>query len=678
MRWTALPYISLLVVVSLCAAADADEAPAVGETLVVGSDAGRALDEPAFVTVVEVPDSAAPSAAEIVSEVVGVNVRGLGGLGAFSSLSIRGAPSGQTAVLIDGVPVSRLAIATFDLSSLEVSTFDRIAVHRGGGLPGLHVGGLGGAVAFRSRVGAGQVGSVNRFAIGAGSYGARRASVQRLDTTDGGLDTSIVASYAGATGDYDYFHDGGTPVNLSDDSTRTRRNNQHDQLEGAARFRLRRPSWTLEGGERLAWKQQGLPGVTGNEALRTELARVRNIVDLGLELRRHHLDAGATGYFVFEQLRYQDPDGELGFGVQDSRLRTLSVGLSPSVAWYASAAHTMAARVDGSVESFERHSAIDDGTAVEPHGVRLGAAATLEHEARFAGGRWAVVPVLSWQIMATDAEGTGTGLGLDGPPDDRTDAALTGELGVRWRVTPTFTWKATSGRHFRPPTLAEAFGDRGAIVGNPRLRPERGWRADTGVVWAPGEVAYVEAALFASRTEDLITFILTGNRVARAENLSSTRTLGGELVASARLIDPITLSGNYTFLDSVQRSELVPFDGKRVPARPRHELYARLDVRVRQFDTFTDVTHLGGEFLDAGNLNEVPARTFVGAGASATWRGWRLALEARNLLGSRVETIDLGREVAPGVSSIPKAVSDSIGYPLPGRALYASLFLQLD
>ena len=43
----------------------------------------------------------------------------------------------------------------------------------------------------------------------------------------------------------------------------------------------------------------------------------------------------------------------------------------------------------------------------------------------------------------------------------------------------------------------------------------------------------------------------------------------------------------------------------------------------------------------------------------------------------RVESIDLGREVSPGVSEIPRAVADSLGYPLPGRALHASVAAEL-
>ena len=41
---------------------------------------------------------------------------------------------------------------------------------------------------------------------------------------------------------------------------------------------------------------------------------------------------------------------------------------------------------------------------------------------------------------------------------------------------------AAHGRYFRPPTLAELFGDRGFMVGNEGLRPERGTSLDGGLV----------------------------------------------------------------------------------------------------------------------------------------------------------------------------------------------------
>ena len=225
----------------------AEEAPLGGTVIVVERDdkdarrARRALEQPAFVTIVEggaTSPGEPPPVAEALARVAGASVRSLGGLGSFASVSVRGAPAGQTELLLDGVPLSRLGSASLDVGQLDLATFDEIEVWRGA-VP-VELGGatLGGAINFVTGLGPAADGTHTRVALGVGSFGARRLRVVRRDaTTLGGapLATSVAASYAGANGDFTYHHDGGTPVEPSDDHVATRENDGYDQLDAAAR-----------------------------------------------------------------------------------------------------------------------------------------------------------------------------------------------------------------------------------------------------------------------------------------------------------------------------------------------------------------------------------------------------------------------------------------------------------
>jgi iron complex outermembrane receptor protein len=224
------------------------------------------------------------------------------------------------------------------------------------------------------------------------------------------------------------------------------------------------------------------------------------------------------------------------------------------------------------------------------------------------------------------------------------------------------------------------------IVGNPALVPETGAAGDLGLVVAPGrrlgplDRLFLEAAFFAARPRDLIALLPTAGRVARAANLGAARIAGHELALSARLWRTVTVTGNYTFLDSAQRSPLLSYDGKRLPGRPRHEAYLRVDVarrlgagRRHEVGAWADATLISGNYLDAGNTRQVPARRLLALGVRGAPRpGLVLSLEAKNLLDETVEDVALGREVRPGLSSTPRAVADVLGYPLPGRALYGT------
>src|ERR1700753_2106524 len=90
------------------------------ETIVVidsaAPDRDRALTDTPFVTIIH-PDAnvATASVADAVGASVGTQTHSLGGLGAYESVTVRGASSGNTEVMIDGVPLARIAAVTTDL-----------------------------------------------------------------------------------------------------------------------------------------------------------------------------------------------------------------------------------------------------------------------------------------------------------------------------------------------------------------------------------------------------------------------------------------------------------------------------------------------------------------------------------------------------------------------------------
>ncbi|HSN28045.1 MAG TPA: TonB-dependent receptor plug domain-containing protein, partial [Kofleriaceae bacterium] len=247
-----------------------------GETIVIidskpepeaARDRERALDEAPFVTVVH-PDEhpATASVADALGASVGAQTRSLGGLGAFESVSVRGAAPGHTAVLIDGVPLARIAAVTTDLGRFALDSFGEVDLYRGAVPVELGGAGVGGAVNLVTRLGRGEHGERWRASLGAGSFGARHVRVHYGDD-HGALRSSTTPGYQAATGDYTFFSDKGTPLNLHDDGYDVRRNNQFMQLDAASRI----GTDTSAGGARLAYKDQGLPGTFVAPALKASL-----------------------------------------------------------------------------------------------------------------------------------------------------------------------------------------------------------------------------------------------------------------------------------------------------------------------------------------------------------------------------------------------------------------------
>src|SRR5205814_7238542 len=76
----------------------------------------------AFSTVVDTAEHTAQmeTAADVLAETVGVQVRRFGGLGAFSTLSIRGSAANQVQIYMDGIPLSRARNETVNVADLPL------------------------------------------------------------------------------------------------------------------------------------------------------------------------------------------------------------------------------------------------------------------------------------------------------------------------------------------------------------------------------------------------------------------------------------------------------------------------------------------------------------------------------------------------------------------------------
>ena len=346
-------------------------------------DRARALGEAPFVTVVHAGDRG-PTAtvAEAVSTSAGAQLTSLGGTGAFQSISVRGAAPGHTAVLLDGVPLARLAAVTTDLGRFSLDAFGELRFYRGAVPVELGGAGVGGALDLVTRLGRGDHGERWRASIGLGSFGARHLRVHYGDT-HGALSSSTTLGYQGATGDYAYFDDNSTLLNQADDGYRKRANNGFDQLDAATRLGASdRPT---VGGVRVAWKRQGLPGSTARPAPSAQLTTLDLLVDGQGEARvgegERAPSAHQLGYVLVERQGLRDPAGELGLGNAARTYTTMSAGASST--WrVAVGAHRLAAGAEVRGDAFRDHDDLGGGGALS--GTRGGGAVTAGIDLAFA------------------------------------------------------------------------------------------------------------------------------------------------------------------------------------------------------------------------------------------------------------------------------------------------------
>jgi iron complex outermembrane receptor protein len=626
-----------------------------------------------FVTVVDAraPTARVASVADLLERQAGVQVRSRGGLGAFTSVSMRGSDANEVAVFLDGVPLSRAAAGTLDLSLYPADGLDHIEIYRG--VPPVELGaeGVGGAINLVSRRGAGR--PAWRASVGGGSFGARAATVGWGGETRG-LRVDASAAYRGATGDFSYYDAGGTLLDTSDDRVSVRHNNGFDQLALDA---------SVGAGRRLRWrlgahglvKRQGVPGLgsVGAEAKSASLTSGRVLVDATLARSGRAVDLQLAAHVAYERLAYANPRGEqvgtFGPSVVDGESVGGGLSARADVPWGSHQLWSLSA--EARLEHRRPYDLLRPSAAGEPSTRGLGAL-TLADELRFFRDRLALTPALRLDGEATTLAADATGATL--PGQQSVDALVSPRLGVRLRVTGWLSLRGSAGRFVRFPTLLERFGDGAFLLARPALQPETAWGGDVGAALALARRwgrLDLETVFFGRRVSDYIAY-LPAAFAATAFNVGDTRVLGAELRASARLGSWLAATIDYTLLDAANFSDEPGAYGKQLPGRPRHQLGLRVDLDGAPFHLFYELSYVDLVYRDAQNRNAIPGRALHAIGAAFTRGPIQFTVEVRNLADLRVVDLPLGGTIHQGETR-PYPLVDFFDYPLPGRTLYATL-----
>jgi outer membrane cobalamin receptor len=607
---------------------------------------------PAFVTVVSEEDfnGQSTSVSEILSSTTGVQVKQLGGMGAFSSVSIRGSSAEQVDIYLDGIPLNTAMGGGVDLSNLPLSQIGQIEIYRGAGAEG---GGVGGAVHIKTRRAEKgvQVGGRGSW----GSFGTRNANGMFSRRTPG-QELLVVADLASSDNSFQFLDDNGTEYNQNDDLTVKRRN--EDFLSASALGKWNRDigrasEYHLQGN--FFWKRQGIPGISNNQAQDARLNTSRGLMQVGLSSSDWlgRLSVAQTLFYSRRVESFIDRAGEIGVGRQDNRNRTSSIGWQNSIQTVVGGEHLVSL-----------------GSAISREGFlpeeRLQPEANLLESTRWSisggvGIDWGLPHQSGTLTTSLDLERQQNHLLEENPfqltpiaPDTNTVYELVNvRAGIRVDALPGVWLKASVGRSHRAPSFYEMFGDRGGVIGNTDLVPERGTAWDIGFK-AQWRETMLEIAYFGQHYGDLIQFVQFSQGVGRAQNIGKARVSGIETTFGTKVANMWKLSGNYTHQEAIDRSSAPHRNGKLLPNKPRHEIHVHTSLGVALFHFFYDYTFSAGNFLDRANLRPIPERHIHNVGIRVNpWRQVEITLEAKNLMDNQI--------------------ADLWGYPLPGRSFFMTV-----
>ncbi|MCS6900880.1 MAG: TonB-dependent receptor [Myxococcales bacterium] len=614
---------------------------------------GLSRDDSVAGTVIQGTPLRSPGAgaADVLRGLPGLTVIDTGGFGALSTASIRGATSAQTPVYLAGIRLNDDVGGTADLSTVPLSLVDRVEIYRGHAPLQADRLAIGGALFFDprrpSRPGA-------SASLSTGSFGFQSARVSASAGTPSSWGLLGSLGFQRATNDYAYQDDRGTRFDTSDDRTIQRRNADTSTrdlwLIGDIRLSQAARLTALSHGVR---REQGIPGLglLPTRAARASLDRFLGAIRGEYQCPEAHCDLTITTSALLSDTTFHDPLRELALDGISFRSRGSRVEQSAFLRGFLHERFSLQGAVDLAVERL-----IQSTDELSP-------AASSRRFSRWAlGGVWNFHDHGDFiALVALECNGPDGGSDLCNLPVEA------GRFGLRWRIEE-LELLAHAGRYGRAPTLGEQHGVSATVRGNPALRPEQGQILDGGLrhhgrVW--GIPTAFEIFAFLQQIADRIVYQRSSLGYLRPYNVGMTRTVGLEIAAQTRPWPWLTMGLALTALDPRDTSpnrlganDILPFRS-RLQAAPSMAVKPGGRKPWGLDETILEVryVHQSSRYGDTSGQVLLPAQGSLDLELTSLW--WRRRLGVR-LRGTNV--LDQPRR-------------DVVGFPLPGRAIFASVEL---
>lgn len=583
---------------------------------------------------------------DLLSRQPGVHLSQFGGLGQFSTVSIRGSSAEQVLVLLDGIPLNTGQGGSVDLSTIPIESLDRIEVIRGGGSAVYGPDAMGGVVNLVTKK-PGETPEVDGL-FTYGSLGTVKGAASARGRT-GDVGYFVSATHLQSEGDFSYETldirtESGQPLQRPEQ--RERANNDFSSQDLLARLTF--SPWKnleLDLSNELFHTERGQPRFAENASLFARQRYVRDATYIKAAIPRFLGEPSrlsGTLFQRFDRIRFRDPDPSLGNPINTTS-RNYAFGGNLEWGLYGKAfACEHVATLGWDIEREELRDDVAAGQTGFGSRGRTTNSVYGRDEIVLPGGKVSLLG--AWRLEHSGREGT----------------HLSGKAGLIWKFFWKAHFKANLERAYRRPNFTELYHpDQGYIRGNPDLDSERATNVDFGLGVALPRF-FFEAAGFHNRVEDSILWLPVSAFTVQPVNTGRVRTWGAEVDVEARPWEFLGLTINYTYLHA-QSLET----GLQLPGRPRHTVNGRISID----------RPVGSLYGEIQYVSSIPV---VSTGELAL--KWRTVAD----LGAKANL-----EALPGVGRIPWARSVSVGldvknagdvsyrdaqnFPLPGRMFLGTI-----
>ena len=599
----------------------------------------------AFVTVIKPEDyrDQFNTLPDILAEQVGVFVKGYGGLGRLSTVSIRGSTAEQVSVFIDGIKINTAEGSAVDFSTLPLSGVERIEVIRGGASAQFGSDAIGGVVNIVTK-GASDKPRWEAKAT-AGSF-LTFETHEGVSKRFGKLGLTLNHTHLSSLGDFPFLSTG---VTLPD-GTALGGGQEFIRLHNSffSESFLSRIDAPLSPQTHLSWindfyyTSRDEPGTELETTqlypanpLQAHMNGFRNAS--GLQFRFDPASIPGLEFtfapnYLVDRSHFSDPTPALS-GPIDVTSVNQAVGSKAGIRYdlfQPNHQHLFTFYYDFRYERFNDSSPLPGAKLSGLH-QRYTNALFFQDEIGLFHEKLSLNPSIRFENTN----------------DFGSDVAM--HFGITGQVASWLRFQANVGNSFRYPNFNELyFPDEGFLRGNPDLIPERSLDFDAGVHFTFPKVDF-ELAYFRNAIDNSIVFVPISAFTIAPINTGPATSQGMEANIVFTPHDLITLTGNYTFVHAILAGT-----GKQLPGRPRHLANAKLALNLKSWTLYGRVNYLDHLPIDFSNTKFIQGRALVDVGVTYRWNTrFFVTLEGRNV--GNVQTLD------------------SVGFPLPRAQIYASL-----
>ncbi|MCL4468386.1 MAG: TonB-dependent receptor [Deltaproteobacteria bacterium] len=562
-----------------------------------------------------------PTLPDALSHAPDVTIPAYGWMGALSGISIRGADTSQSEIMLDGIRLNNVELSGFDLSTFPLSGISSIEVARGGMSSLYGESAMGGIVNIMPDVFP-QKNTVDLKAM-AGSFDS-----YHIDATakvkSGGWTMLISPGYESSKGDYPYIDDNGI--------SRIRQNNDYRGIWVLAGLGFSKDNNRAYFITHLYDSNKGVPGALGMPS-----PQAREYDSHGMYIMRYRYASEAVAVkaslsHVNEDSRYFDNVYVLESNPSKSNDTDNEAGAT--LILYRIPFNTLSIKLDG----------LSQQAVSSNIGSHIRDTESIGLEDRVKPLEWlAIVGDTAYQSISDIGDVATYGIGTALKP--------VSWMAVKMRVSTAF----------QAPSLDDLYWPNAAgAQGNPALKPETKTGYELGLLVSPLTNTTIEINGFYDRYHNLIQWSPSINNVWMPQNISGAIIKGIELSVNARPSHLLAVSGNMSALDTVNLSNSPPGSyGEALTYRP--DIIVNTSAKIGEDNRYLSfgIGYTGGRYITPSNSQSLPGFYDINAMLSYKIGYVRPFITFTQYFSDSFNTLTSYQYVP--------------GYPLPGRYVWAGI-----